>query len=107
MKKFQTISVTDAVKLIEEAQPMLLDCRKMQDYRQGHIENALHAHDGLTESLIKRGDKQRSLLIYCYTGHSSEHLAELFGSFGFRHVYSLEGGYASWLDAHAPQTPVS
>lgn len=106
MKKFQTLSVTDAVKLISETQPLLLDCRKMQDYRQGHIENAMHAHDGLTESLLKRGDKQRNLLIYCYTGHSSEHLAELFGSFGFRNVYSLDGGYAAWSDAHIQDSAV-
>jgi thiosulfate sulfurtransferase len=57
-------------------------------------------HEGLKESLIKRGDKQRSLLIYCYHGHASEHLAEIFTDFGFKDVYSLVGGYASWKEQH-------
>jgi rhodanese-related sulfurtransferase len=61
----------------------------MKDYRAGHLEDALHVHEGLKDSLVKRGDKQRSLLIYCYYGHASEHLAEFFSDFGFRDVYSL------------------
>ncbi len=94
--KYKNISITDAKKLIQEANPMILDCRATPDYKVEHLENALHLHEGLKESLVKRGDKQRSLLIYCYHGHASEHLAEFFGDFGFAHVYSLEGGYTAW-----------
>lgn len=94
--KYKNISITDAKKLIQEANPMILDCRATPDYKAEHLENALHLHEGLKESLVKRGDKQRSLLIYCYHGHASEHLAEFFSDFGFAHVYSLEGGYTAW-----------
>ena len=79
---------------------MILDCRDLKDYKAGHLEDALHVHEGLKDSLVKRGDKQRSLLIYCYYGHASEHLAEFFSDFGFKDVYSLEGGYSSWKDNH-------
>jgi thiosulfate sulfurtransferase len=100
MKKYQTISVADSEKLIKESSLMILDCRELKDYRAGHLEDALHVHGGLKESLIKRGDKQRNLLIYCYYGHASDHLAELFSDFGFKNVYSLEGGYSSWKEHH-------
>lgn len=96
--KYITLSITDAAQLIKTADPIILDCRDMKDYKTGHLENALHVHEGLKESLIKRGDKQRSLLIYCYYGHASEHLAQFFTDFGFQKVYSLEGGYAGWKD---------
>lgn len=96
--KYKTLPVADSAQLIETSNPMILDCRDMKDYKAGHLENALHVHEGLKESLVKRGDKQRSLLIYCYYGHASEHLAQFFTDFGFKDVYSLEGGYASWKE---------
>jgi thiosulfate sulfurtransferase len=100
MKKFKTISITESANLITENKPMILDCRDMKDYKVGHLDDALHVHEGLKESLVKRGDKQRPLLIYCYYGHASEHLAEFFSDFGFKRVYSLEGGYSSWKEHH-------
>ncbi len=98
MKKFQTISVIEAQTIITEAQPMILDCRELKDYRRSHIAGALHVHEGLKESLVKSKNKQQALLIYCYYGHASEHLAEFFCDFGFRSVYSLAGGYSSWQE---------
>jgi thiosulfate sulfurtransferase len=98
MKKFKTISVADSKNLIEAEQPMILDCRDLKDYKAGHLQDALHLHEGLKDSLVKSGDKQRSLLIYCYYGHASEHLAEFFGDFGFTNVYSMAGGYSGWKE---------
>jgi thiosulfate sulfurtransferase len=100
MKKFKTISVADSEQLIAEQQPMILDCRELKDYRAGHIDDAMHVHEQLRDSLLKKGDKQKALLIYCYYGHASEHLAEMFGDFGFQQVYSLAGGFAGWKEHH-------
>jgi len=94
--KYQNLAVTDCEQFIQTKNPLILDCRDVKNYQAGHLENALHVHEGLKESLVKRGDKQRSLLIYCYHGHASQHLAEFFSDFGFKDVYSLEGGYTAW-----------
>jgi len=95
---YKTLSAAESALLIKASNPMILDCRDLKDYKVGHINDALHVHEGLKESLIKRGDKQRDLLIYCYYGHASEHLAQFFADFGFTSVYSLAGGYASWKE---------
>ena len=100
MKKFKSISVADSELFIAAQQPLILDCRELKDYKAGHIENAMHVHEQLRDSLLRKGDKNRPLLIYCYFGHSSEHLAEMFGDFGFEQVYSLVGGYADWKQHH-------
>lgn len=100
MKTFKTVSAVEAAQLIEGGNPMILDCRELKDYRAGHIDNAMHVHEQLRDSLLKKGDKARSLLIYCYYGHASEHLAEMFGDFGFQQVYSLAGGFAGWKEHH-------
>lgn len=106
MAIYQNLSVADAKQLIAEQQPMILDCRAVKDYRSGHIDDALHVHEQLRDSLIRRGDKHKPLLIYCYHGHASQHLAGTFSDFGFQQVYSLIGGYADWIksaDQHQAQ----
>lgn len=100
MKNFKSISVSDSKQLISEQQPLILDCRELKDYQAGHLDNAMHIHEKLRDSLLKNGDKQRPMLIYCYHGHASEHLAEMFGDFGFKQVYSLIGGYTDWKQNH-------
>ncbi|MDO8845079.1 MAG: thiosulfate sulfurtransferase GlpE [Methylicorpusculum sp.] len=104
MNPFETIKVADAEKLIEASAPVILDCRDLKDYRAGHIDNAMHLHEQLKESLLMKGNKEHPVLIYCYYGHASEHLATQFCDFGFTHVYSLAGGYADWKECHS-QTP--
>jgi thiosulfate sulfurtransferase len=103
MKPFKTVSAIEAEKLIADTNPLILDCRELKDYRAGHIDNAMHVHEQLRDSLIKNGDKARDMLIYCYYGHASEHMAEMFCDFGFKQVYSLAGGYASWREARSGQ----
>lgn len=99
MKKFATVTAAAVPGLLAADGAMLLDCRLLRDYREGHIENAMHAHDELVESLVRSADRSTPLVIYCYHGHNSEHLAELFANFGFQRVYSVQGGYASWLES--------
>lgn len=98
MKKFKPIAAEEAERLIGTGVPLILDCRDLKDYRAGHIAHAMHLHERLRETLILKGDKQRPVLIYCYYGHASEHVAEIFCDFGFSDVYSLAGGFAGWKE---------
>lgn len=95
-KPYSVIDCAQVPTLLNESGTLLLDCRKLADYRTGHIDGALHVHDSLVESLLENGDRERTLLIYCYHGHTSEHLAEAFGNAGFMHVFSVAGGYDAW-----------
>lgn len=106
MKPYKTLSTTEAQQLIAENQPMILDCRELKDYRAGHIDNAMHLHEQLRDTLLNKGDKQRHLLIYCYYGHASEHLSEMFCEFGFKKVYSLAGGFADWKEKHTNEVKI-
>ena len=99
-QKFHTIEAEQLAHL-HEPETLLLDCRKLKDYQSGHIDNALHSHDSLIESLLRKGDKSRKIIIYCYHGHSSEHLAELFAGFGFNNIFNLQGGYEAWTQYHS------
>ncbi|GGB93150.1 thiosulfate sulfurtransferase GlpE [Marinobacterium zhoushanense] len=96
MGKFKTLSVDEMKPMLSTTDAMLLDCRDVRDYKVAHIDNAMHLHEGLRESLLLKGDKQRPMIIYCYHGHASEHVAEMFTDFGFKEVYSLKGGFEAW-----------
>ncbi|MGD7037086.1 thiosulfate sulfurtransferase GlpE [Methylotuvimicrobium buryatense] len=98
MKKFNTLAAREAERLIGTGAPLILDCRELKDYRAGHIDHSMHLHERLRETLILKGDKRRPVLIYCYYGHASEHVAEMFCDFGFSDVYSLAGGFAGWKE---------
>ena len=47
--KYKIISIADSKNLIKESKPMILDCRDLKDYRAGHLEDALHVHEGLKD----------------------------------------------------------
>lgn len=100
MATFVEVTVNDAAKMLAEREVVILDRRDMTSYQQGHINGAMMAHDGLVESLIKRRDTSKPLLIYCYRGNSSKELAALFCQFGFGEVYSMAGGYVEWKRLH-------
>jgi thiosulfate sulfurtransferase len=93
---FTQISVDEAKKLIEVGDLTILDIRDTQSYSVGHISNAIHLESIHIKSFIAKEDKKKSLLIYCYHGHSSQSAAEHFTENGFLNVYSMDGGYTAW-----------
>ncbi len=100
------ITVEQAIQMIDEQEVMLLDRRDPQSYREGHIDNAMLAHDGLIESIIKKKDRNKPIVIYCYKGNSSKELAALFSQFGYD-SYSVMGGYTEWKKCLTTKKPTT
>lgn len=92
---FKEITVDQAQKMIRSQDVVLLDRRDAQSYRSSHIDDAMLAHDGLIENIIKKRDLSKPIIIYCYKGNASKELAGLFSQFGFN-SYSVMGGYEKW-----------
>lgn len=101
MFDFIDISPAEAKQLISERSNLvILDNRDLQSYKQGHIDGAMMAHDGIVESIINKGNKQVPVLVYCYQGLTSKDVAKVFASCGFPEVYTMSGGYAEWKRVH-------
>ncbi|WP_454915316.1 ankyrin repeat domain-containing protein [Xanthobacter sediminis] len=102
---FRGIGVKDADAVLKDPRTVILDVRDAGAYGAAHVEGARNiAFSGLSE-LIVRVPKATPLLIYCYHGHASREFAQTLSDFGFREVYSLDGGYEawrSWEQAHRP-----
>ena len=96
--KYNEISPLEAERVVAEPDALVLDIRDAQSYREGHIDGAMLAHDALTETIIKRKEYHRPIMIYCYHGNSSQSVANFFSQHGFKNVFSMDEGYAGWMN---------
>lgn len=100
------LSVPEAIRLINDKDPIVLDVRTPADFKKGHLLNArntpLAKLDEHVGQLAK--DKARPLLIYCALGSSSVAAAEKLRTQGFSEAYPLRGGLNAWITANMPVT---
>ena len=100
------LSTHDAVRLINDRDPLIVDVRPLPDYKRGHLLNAFHAplpkFDDVLGQLAK--DKARPVLVYCALGTSSSTATDKLRKAGFGEVYGLRGGINGWQMANLPVT---
>jgi len=93
---FKRISVSTTSSLIREKNPIIFDVRDAASYEAAHVPEAVYLSDRALKSTVKRGARDRAILVYCYHGNASQDIAKLFCDFGFSDVYSLDGGFEGW-----------
>ena len=83
---------------IESGDYVIFDVRTVDEYMEGHIENAksLDVLDDQFDKTISNIDKSQKYLIYCKSGGRSQKALEKMKDAGFVHVLELEGGYLNW-----------
>ncbi len=98
MDKFENITVTDAKLLMKEKTVNFADIRDIDSFNTQHIAGAQHLTNENLQEFIQESDPDCPLIIYCFHGHSSQPAAQLLIDRGFEEVYSLIGGFESWVD---------
>ncbi|MEC9362276.1 MAG: rhodanese-like domain-containing protein [Sinimarinibacterium flocculans] len=100
------LSVPEAVRLINDRDPIILDVRTPADFRKGHLLRARNAPvTKLDEHLGQFAkDKSKPVLVYCALGSNAVTAAERLRKQGFAEVYPLRGGLNAWLGANLPVT---
>ena len=84
----------------------LLDVREPFEYEMAHIEGAKLIPLGeLPAHLEQIGDRNRELVVHCYSGVRSAHAVELLQRVGFDNVFNLEGGIDAWSREIDPTVP--
>lgn len=106
-RHYQRINVSQARSLLQQDNALLLDSRDERAYAQDHIDSAQHLDSRSLDHIIATANRRQPVLIYCYHGNASQVHAQTFADFGFREVYSLDGGYAAWHAAASVQALVS
>jgi len=100
------LSVAEAVRLINDREPIILDVRTPADFKRGHLLNAQNAPLSKFDESLGRvaRDKARPVLVYCAIGSSSTGAVERLRKSGYTEVYPLRGGIGAWVSANLPVT---
>lgn len=100
------VTVPEAVRLINDRDPLILDVRTPADFKRGHLLSAMSTPLAkLDEHLTRVGkDKSKPVLVYCALGNSSNTASERMTKQGYAEVYSLRGGINAWQSANLPVT---
>ena len=103
-QKYQTLSVADFDKKLQEKDIQLVDVRTPEEYAEKHIKDAVNINfnsDDFVE-LATKLDKTKPVLIYCLSGGRSSKAAALISKKGYPQVYNLDGGIMAWTNAGEP-----
>lgn len=94
---YKKISAEEAKKIIESEDVIILDVRTQEEYKTGHIENAvllpLNDISSKAEELLQ--DKDAKILVYCRSGNRSATASKQLIKMGYTNVYDF-GGIISW-----------
>lgn len=95
---YKHISMDDAAKMMEsDKNVVIVDVRTQEEYDRKHVLGAIcvpieDIRDGKLEKLP---DKNKKLMLYCWTGRRSEDAAAILAKQGYKNVYDF-GGLVDW-----------
>ncbi len=95
---------------IDEAQRLLgqgaaiIDVREADEWRQGHIPQAIGIPRGFLEIRVeeKVPDRKRPVIMQCASGTRSAYASRVMRELGYENVYNLTGGFNAWKDRGLP-----
>lgn len=103
--KVKVISRGEATRLINKEEAVVVDVRGRDDYRKGHISNAIN----VLAADIKKGSfgelekhKAQPLIVVCANGTSAPESASQLNAAGFEQVYALKDGVSGWSSENLP-----
>lgn len=84
--------------------PLLLDVRRADEYRDGHIAGALNIPvEQLAERYTALGvPREREIVVYCLSGRRAARAQALLQARGYGHVRLLEGSIEAWRRQQLP-----
>ena len=101
---FKEIGNNEAVRLMNSEEALMLDVREHNEFKEGHVINAVHIPLGVLESRLKEieAHKEKPVIVYCRTGQRAAKAGAVLQRQGFKSIYKLNGGMLAWSDAGLP-----
>lgn len=77
---------------------IVIDVRSPQEFREGHIDNALCIPDYEIMYKIRNiiPNKQQEIVLYCSSGNRSGRVQKKLNEIGYSQVYNLYNGYPNY-----------
>ncbi|HEY2524260.1 MAG TPA: molybdopterin-synthase adenylyltransferase MoeB [Candidatus Binataceae bacterium] len=104
--QIKSIDIDEARRMLEKPGTVLLDVRESDEWRQGHIPQAIGIPRGFLELRVeeKVPDHKAPVIVQCASGTRSLLAARSLREMGYDNVYNLTGGFNAWKDRGLPWT---
>lgn len=101
---YEAVSAAQAAELIRNIHPVILDVRTPQEYKGGHLENAILIPVQELQSRVAELSKfkEENVLIYCATGNRSTVASKILIDNGFKRIFNLRHGIREWNGKNYP-----
>jgi|SRR5882757_7960018 len=88
-----------------DAGAALIDVREDNEFETAHAAGARHMARGIIDRDIVQTypEKDTELILYCGGGYRSALAADMLQKMGYTNVWSMDGGWAAWQEAGAPE----
>ena len=102
--QIKSIDIDEARRMLEKPGTVLLDVREGDEWRQGHIPQAVGIPRGFLELRVeeKVPDHKTPVILQCASGTRSLLAARSLHELGYENVYNLTGGFNAWKDRGLP-----
>jgi sulfur-carrier protein adenylyltransferase/sulfurtransferase len=104
--QIKSIDIDEARRMLEKPGAVLLDVREGDEWRQGHIPQAIGIPRGFLELRVeeKVPDHKTPVIVQCASGTRSLLAARSLRELGYENIYNLTGGFNAWKDRGLPWT---
>ena len=108
LKEIETISLDQAVKLLDDDDTVFVDIRDIRElYRGGKIPGALHAPRGMLEFWVDPESEYhrdifssgKRFVLYCAKSHRSALATLALQDMGLSPICHIDGGFEAWAKA--------
>ena len=99
-----TITSQELVNMVNQKRALILDVRENNEYKAGHITDAINIPHATLQSRLKELDKykERPIVVVCKMGQHAGSMGTLLKKAGFKDVARLRGGLSSWQAENMP-----
>jgi molybdopterin/thiamine biosynthesis adenylyltransferase/rhodanese-related sulfurtransferase len=103
--QIKQVDIDQARKMLEQG-AVIVDVRESDEWRQGHIPQAIAIPRGFLELRIeeKVPDHKTPVIMQCASGTRSLYASRVMKELGYENVYNLTGGFNAWKDRGLPWT---
>ena len=98
------IEPNELTRLVNKENAILIDLRKKEDYKNGHIMTALNYPHQEFDNQIHELDKfkERPIILVCDMGRNSANIGEKLRKAEFKETFRLNGGMMTWTQENLP-----
>src|SRR5947207_167373 len=102
--QIKSIDIDEARRMLEKPGTVLIDVREPDEWRQGHIPQAVGISRGFLELRVeeKVPDHKTPIIVQCASGTRSLLASRALRELGYENVYNLTGGFNAWKDRGLP-----